>query len=128
MNIFLNFVKSGYKLIGSSFLNAIFPYFGLPFFVILHILFITNFIALIIFCLGNILYIITNNGPFKILFTEGPRPRDEFFSSLANRKKCFYLDLAKRVKVSEIDGLHLDERGHEKVGKIVASKVISIFK
>ena len=50
------------------------------------------------------------------------------FSSLANRKKCFYLDLAKRVKVSEIDGLHLDERGHEKVGKIVASKVISIFK
>ena len=46
--------------------------------------FITNFIALIIFCLGNILYIITNNVPFKILFTEGPRPRDEFFSSTMN--------------------------------------------
>ena len=67
----------------------------------------------------------------KKVFTGGVQKSKrfhEFFSSLANRKKCFYLDLAKRVKVSEIDGLHLDERGHEKVGKIVASKVISIFK
>lgn len=67
----------------------------------------------------------------KKVFTGGVQKSKrfhEFFSSLANRKKCFYLDLAKRVKVSEIDGLHLDERGHEKVGKMVASKVISIFK
>ena len=67
----------------------------------------------------------------NLVFVGGVEKSKQFhyyFSEVANKKKCFYVNLADKVRVSDIDGLHLDINGHKEVGKIMASFVSSIFK
>ncbi len=48
------------------------------------------------------------------------------FEKLAARCGCHFLDGSKAAKVSETDGLHLDEKGHQKLAEAVKSKVIDL--
>jgi len=51
----------------------------------------------------------------------------DYYSKLANDKECHYYDLSSKVEYSQIDGLHLDEKGHKRSGVLIASKIQSIF-
>ena len=51
----------------------------------------------------------------------------DYFSILAKKSECDYLNLGDKVKVSDLDGLHLDQNGHKKVGILLASAVKSLF-
>jgi lysophospholipase L1-like esterase len=51
----------------------------------------------------------------------------DYFSNLARDNNCHYINLGNKVKVSKIDGLHLDELGHAKVGELIASGVKNIL-
>ncbi|MFL2983630.1 MAG: SGNH/GDSL hydrolase family protein [Candidatus Neomarinimicrobiota bacterium] len=50
-----------------------------------------------------------------------------YYSKIAEKKNCHYMDLSSIVKYSAIDGLHLDEKGHEIVGTALANKIENIF-
>ncbi len=66
----------------------------------------------------------------KLIFTGGMKKSSEFhkyFSQIAKIKACYYIDLSKKVEYSSIDGLHLDEKGHEIVGEVLANKIKYIF-
>tara|TARA_B100000427_G_scaffold326418_1_gene335046 strand:- start:145 stop:810 length:666 start_codon:yes stop_codon:yes gene_type:complete len=72
-------------------------------------------------------YIDQNN---ELIFQGGMQKSFEFhdyYSEIAKEKGCYYIDLRPVVKYSNIDGLHLDEKGHEILGSIVASKILEIF-
>ena len=73
-------------------------------------------------------YLDQNNELVFVGGVEKSKQFHNFFSTLAYKKDCYYLNLGDKVKVSNIDGLHLDENGHKKVGEIMASNVFSIFK
>jgi len=67
----------------------------------------------------------------KLIFKGGLKISLEFadyFSHIAKRKGCHYIDLSKIVEYSAIDGLHLDEKGHNIVGNVLADKIHNIFK
>jgi len=73
-------------------------------------------------------YLDANNEP---VFTGGMAKSNQFhdyFSNLAKDNNCHYINIGNKVKVSKIDGLHLDEVGHAKVGELIASKVKHILK
>ena len=73
-------------------------------------------------------YLDANNEP---VFTGGVAKSNQFhdyFSNLAKDNNCHYINLGNKVKVSKVDGLHLDEVGHAKVGKLIASEVKHILK
>jgi len=66
----------------------------------------------------------------ELVFVGGVEKSKKFhnyFSELANKKKCFYMNLADKVTVSDIDGLHLDSNGHRKVGEVLANYITTIF-
>ena len=66
----------------------------------------------------------------KLIFIGGMKKSFQFhdyYSKLANDKECHYYDLSSKVEYSQIDGLHLDEKGHKKSGALIASKIQSIF-
>lgn len=46
---------------------------------------------------------------------------------LAKENDFHFLNADKNVKVGEIDYVHLDEKGHEDMGKIITEKVIEIL-
>ncbi len=72
-------------------------------------------------------YLDANNEP---VFTGGMKKSNQFhdyFSILAKKSECDYLNLGDKVKVSDLDGLHLDQNGHKKVGILLASAVKSLF-
>ena len=72
-------------------------------------------------------YLDANNEP---VFTGGMEKSNQFhdyFSNLARDNNCHYINLGNKVKVSKIDGLHLDELGHAKVGELIASEVKNIL-
>jgi lysophospholipase L1-like esterase len=72
-------------------------------------------------------YLDADNEP---VFTGGMEKSNQFnddFSNLAKNNNCHYINLGNKVKVSEIDGLHLDKVGHAKVGKLMASAVKNIL-
>lgn len=50
------------------------------------------------------------------------------FKRVAEEKNVFFLDAGKHVNSSVIDGIHLDNKEHAKLGKAVASKVTEIKK
>lgn len=50
------------------------------------------------------------------------------YAALANEKHCHFLDIAKEVLPSTIDGVHFDKSAHAKFAKLVSDKVkTSIF-
>ena len=66
----------------------------------------------------------------KLIFIGGMKKSFQFhdyYSKLANDKECHYYDLSSKVEYSQIDGLHLDEKGHKRSGALIASKIQSIF-
>ena len=48
------------------------------------------------------------------------------YKSLAQKKGCYFLDVSKKVLPSEIDGMHLDEKGHQKMAKLLHDKIGSV--
>ena len=66
----------------------------------------------------------------KLIFIGGMKKSFQFhdyYSKLANDKECHYYDLSSKVEYSQLDGLHLDEKGHKRSGALIASKIESIF-
>ena len=66
----------------------------------------------------------------KLIFIGGMKKSFQFhdyYSKLANDKECHYYDLSSKVEYSQLDGLHLDEKGHKRSGALIASKIQSIF-
>lgn len=49
------------------------------------------------------------------------------YRELADRKNCHVLDLTEAGIPSEIDGLHLDEKGHKRVAEAAHKKILEIF-
>ena len=50
------------------------------------------------------------------------------YRHLAEKKKCHILDLSEAGIPSEIDGLHLDEKGHKLVAQAAYKKILEIFR
>lgn len=72
-------------------------------------------------------YLDVNN---ELIFIGGMEKSFQFhsyYSKLADDKGCHYYDLSSKVEYSQLDGLHLDEKGHERSGVLIASKIQSIF-
>ena len=66
----------------------------------------------------------------ELLFRGGKAQSFQFhnyYSKLAKKKHCHYFDLSSKLEYSQIDGLHLDEKGHKKAGILIASKIQAIF-
>jgi len=67
----------------------------------------------------------------NILVFEGAIERAKalvkLYSDLAREKKCFFLDVSRDIKPSEIDGVHLDKTGHVKLASLVKKRIIEIF-
>ncbi|MCP3966786.1 MAG: SGNH/GDSL hydrolase family protein [Lentisphaerae bacterium] len=51
----------------------------------------------------------------------------QHYQAVAALEKCHFINTAQITPPSLIDGIHLDKAGHEKLGKIVAAKIESIF-
>ena len=51
----------------------------------------------------------------------------EMYLNIAEKHNIEYLDLAEYVKVSEIDGVHLDKNEHHKIAEILHQKVIKLL-
>ena len=88
-----------------------------------------------------------NGAPPRVLVISPPHvgqmkaPLDEMFEGAAEKSRalsryyklfakmhdCEFMDAAEIVTVSDKDGLHLDEEGHQKLGKAVAEKVLSLW-
>jgi len=50
------------------------------------------------------------------------------YKSMAELYGCYYLDTSTIITASDIDGIHIEKREHEKLGKAVAGIVNKIFK
>jgi len=68
---------------------------------------------------------------FAEMFAGGPQKSLLFakhFKSIADMYGCYFLDAASVVEPSPVDGVHLEESEHLKLGTVVAEKVRMIFK
>ncbi len=66
----------------------------------------------------------------KNLFNDGIIRSKQFhtyFSKVAAEYGCHYFNAAPHVKLSEIDGLHLDEEGHRVLAELLANEVKKIL-
>lgn len=52
---------------------------------------------------------------------------NQLYSELARQKKCHLIDLTGVATPSPIDGLHLDETGHQKVAEQMTQKIKQLF-
>ncbi|MCD6048491.1 MAG: hypothetical protein K0S08_2138 [Gammaproteobacteria bacterium] len=52
---------------------------------------------------------------------------DVYYSKLAEQSDCYYFNAAPHVKLSEIDGVHLDEEGHRVLADLLANKIREIL-
>jgi len=50
------------------------------------------------------------------------------YENVASELNCHFINAAKYVVPSIVDGVHLDEEGHEKLADIIFSSVLNIFK
>ncbi len=74
-------------------------------------------------------------GPLSAPFTEmfegaenKSRGLNGHYKTLAQTYGCEFLDAAKIVTASPVDGIHLEEDQHKKLGEALTYKVLSIFK
>jgi lysophospholipase L1-like esterase len=51
----------------------------------------------------------------------------EYYRAMAEVLKISFLDAGERVKVSPLDGVHLDAAGQEQLGLAIADKVASML-
>ena len=45
------------------------------------------------------------------------------YANLAKEKGCFFLDVAREIDVSNIDGMHLDKESHKKLAQLITEKI-----
>ena len=50
----------------------------------------------------------------------------QYYSKLAKRYDCYYLNAAPHVKMSKLDGCHLDEKANMKMAEILNKKIKAI--
>jgi lysophospholipase L1-like esterase len=50
------------------------------------------------------------------------------FSELAIKKQCHYVNAAPHIALSDIDGIHLDEKGHRVFASLLSHVIRDIFK
>jgi len=53
---------------------------------------------------------------------------DEYYSKLAEKYGCYYLNAAPHVKMSPLDGCHMDEKSHKIMAEILQEKIVQIYK
>ena len=51
----------------------------------------------------------------------------ESYKKLAEDENVFYLDPTSEVIVDEIEGVHIDNKNHEKLGKLIADKILKLL-
>jgi hypothetical protein len=51
-----------------------------------------------------------------------------FLEQIAGESNCAFLNAGEHVKVSEIDGLHLDAPAHARLGEVVAHRIQEMTK
>lgn len=69
-----------------------------------------------------------SNRPFCDMFIgksceERSRQFPKFYKQVAEETGCEFLDAAEYVQVSEIDCLHMDEKGHERFAEVLYEKL-----
>ena len=52
----------------------------------------------------------------------------QYYSLVAKKYACYYLDSSQFIESSKVDGIHLDEPEQEKLGLEVKKKIVTIFK
>ena len=52
----------------------------------------------------------------------------EYYSKLAKKHGCHYLNAAPHVKMSKLDGCHMDEKANKKMAEILSEKILKIYK
>ena len=52
----------------------------------------------------------------------------KYYSDIAARHDCAFLDIGTVAKTSDIDGIHYDEAAHAAIGKAVAKTVLAMLK
>jgi lysophospholipase L1-like esterase len=50
-----------------------------------------------------------------------------YFSALAEQKKCHFWDAAPHIQLSDIDGIHFDEKAHQTFAELLCKKVEEII-
>lgn len=72
-------------------------------------------------------YLKVENGPF-IDFFQGATQKSKIFpglcESVAKQYNCAYLDISTHIKMSAIDGLHIDKKDQKKFARLVANRII----
>ncbi|MCD6047115.1 MAG: hypothetical protein K0S08_762 [Gammaproteobacteria bacterium] len=64
------------------------------------------------------------------LFKDGIKKSEQFdcyFSKVAAQYGCHYLNIAPHVKLSKIDGIHLDAEGHKTLANLLAKEIKKIY-
>jgi len=58
----------------------------------------------------------------------GDKVLGQYYSLVAKKHGCYYLNSSQFIESSKVDGIHLDEPEQEKLGLEVKKVVSSIFK
>ena len=67
---------------------------------------------------------------FEKLFEDSEEKSKELgkhFQETALTKNCSFIDSAKHIKPTPIDAIHLDEKAHAELAKVIADKVMEII-
>lgn len=73
---------------------------------------------------------ISENGWHEGYFKEGmekSRKLPELYKKVADETGCLFLNVGDYVKVSGIDGVHLDEAGHLKLAEVLADNIKTVL-
>lgn len=49
------------------------------------------------------------------------------YQQLAKQQNCYYFDASPHIQLSEIDGIHMDERGHRRFAELMIKEVRNIL-
>lgn len=52
---------------------------------------------------------------------------DPLFSAVAKKYNCFYFNMAPYIHLSDIDGIHMDEKGHKIFADLLVVEIKKIF-
>ena len=52
---------------------------------------------------------------------------DGYFSKVAKKYGCYYFDMAPHITMSDVDGIHLDEKGHKDFADLMVVEIKKIF-
>ncbi len=58
---------------------------------------------------------------------EKSRKLSEVYNALALKYQIEFLDLSDKIRVSEVDGVHLDQSEHENIASLLSERVKKLF-